>query len=409
MASVRLVKNIGLGDAATGVQTGTVAEPTAAGFNNELFVTGNWFASRSANGGASWSYVSPFSAFPSVAGGFCCDQVVLHERNKNLWLWILQYVQQGGTNAFRLAVSTSGKAAPPWTSWTFSPPSVDPGWATNAWFDYPDAAVTNNHLYVTFNVFNTAGNWLAAVVFKYPLAALAGKTNLPWEFFKVTDFGSLRLVRGATTDMFFASHRGVNPVRVYRWPDAPGSSISWFDVSPGGWRGNTPYSSKGPGGAEWLARVDPRITGAWTVGRQAGFLWSSNSISGRPQPFVKAVVVDTTTKAIVSQPDIWNPSVAWAIASACPNVNGAVGASMFYGGGTAHPTHVVGILAGGSWSFAASRASTNGPAGGTWGDYVSCQLHDPGGKEWVASGYTLQGGNDGQFIEPQYVHFAAGP
>jgi hypothetical protein len=48
------------------------------------------------------------------------------------------------------------------------------------------------------------------------------------------DPASLCLTRGATTDMFFASHDGTGntPLRVFRWPDAPGASITSFDVTP---------------------------------------------------------------------------------------------------------------------------------------------------------------------------------
>ena len=111
MASVRLDKNISLPDSATGIQTLTENEPTAASFLDTVFVTGNLFASHSSDGGANWTFIDPFTAFPAAAGGFCCDQMMLHERSRNLWLWVLQYrTDANGSNIFRLAVSTSGGA-----------------------------------------------------------------------------------------------------------------------------------------------------------------------------------------------------------------------------------------------------------------------------------------------------------
>jgi hypothetical protein len=208
---------------------------------------------------------------------------------------------------------------------------------------------------------------------------------------------------------FFASHDGRNPLRIFRWQDAPDATMSFFDVSASGWSGHEPYSSPGPGGIEWLARLDSRITGAWVVGNQAGFLWSANTGPNRPQPYVKAMIVDTTTRLLVSEPDIWNPNFAWAYPAACPNANGLIGISLFCGGGgESHPTHVVGYLDGNRWVLATSRSSTHGPIDGKWGDYLSCEVHGPDGLEWVASGYTLQNGTDRQFIEPQYVQFGAG-
>ena len=41
------------------------------------------------------SVVDPFTALPSAAGGFCCDQVVLYEPSRDIWIWILQYLRSG--------------------------------------------------------------------------------------------------------------------------------------------------------------------------------------------------------------------------------------------------------------------------------------------------------------------------
>ena len=112
MANVRIVKNIGLGDSATSTQTSTVDEPTAAASGQNIFVTGNWFASRSTNGGTSWSLVDPFTTLPSAAGGFCCDQIVLYEPTRDIWIWILQYIRKDNSNIFRVAVSRGNASVP---------------------------------------------------------------------------------------------------------------------------------------------------------------------------------------------------------------------------------------------------------------------------------------------------------
>jgi hypothetical protein len=153
MASVNLIKNVGLNDAATGVDTSTTNEPTAASFLDHVFVTGNNFASHSSDGGTTWRFVDPHREFPEIAGGFGGDQKVLHERTRNLWIWVFQYLADAnGSNFFRLAVSTSGSpASGNWTSWAFSPGMFDPAWATNVIFDRPDIATSNNNLFLTYN------------------------------------------------------------------------------------------------------------------------------------------------------------------------------------------------------------------------------------------------------------------
>jgi hypothetical protein len=399
-----------------GGQASIVNEPTTAAFFDEVFYTGNKFASHSTDGGSNWSLINPFNTLPApdpaVSGPFCCDQVTLHERNRNLWIWVLQYSRNASNNnIFRIAVSTSGKPGP-WTFWDISPGAIDPAFS-NLWFDFPHAATANNHLYVTYNMFDAAGVWQRAIAFKFPLDDLVAKSTLHWLYYWDSTRGSLRLVKGATSDMFFASHRGGSgDLRVWQWSDQPGvGAVSSFDVTPAAWRGgapggSNPYSSLLNDGTDWLAWIDARILGAWTTGNQAGFLWTANVSAGRPNPYIKAVIVDMTTQAIVAEPDIWDNNVAWAYAAACPNVDGWVGVSLFYGGGAILPTHVVGVLDGNAWTMAGTVAGTHGPSINKWGDYLSCEALDPDGVEWVASGYTLQGGNTRDFIVPQYVRFS---
>jgi hypothetical protein len=197
MASVRLIQNIGLGDAATSQRTSTVNEPTAATSGNNVFVTGNWFASKSTTGGANFALVDPFTALPSAAGGFCCDQIVLYDRSRDIWIWILQYIETGGSNIFRVAISR-GSSFGSWYWWDFSPKGLNPAW-TDMWFDYPDAALSANHLYITFNAFNAAGRWQRAFVFKLPLDPLKNASSLGYQWWSTTAHGSLRLTQGAAT------------------------------------------------------------------------------------------------------------------------------------------------------------------------------------------------------------------
>ena len=390
MASVRLIQNLQLDDVATSPLTSSICEPTTAASGNNIFVTGNWFASRSTNGGSNFAFVDPFSAFPSAAGGFCCDQIVLYDPSRDIWIWILQYWETGGNNIFRVAISR-GNSFGSWYYWDFSPRALNPAW-TDMWFDYPDAAISANHIYITFNAYDTAEprpRWQRAFVFKLPLDTLQNGSSLGYQWWSTTANGSLRLTQGAMTTMFFASHNGGTRLRVYSWPDGSGT-IGSFDVNVSAYSAG-PYSAPGPGGAEWLRRTDSRITGAWLTGSRAGFMWTAGAGAGRPFPYVKVAVVDTATRSLTGQPDIWNTSSAFAYPAACPNAQGVVGVSLFFGGGTRHPSHVVGFRDGDAWRLVVTRSSTHGPNGGAWGDYVWCTRHQPQTSEWVASGFTLQG------------------
>jgi hypothetical protein len=209
---VAIYRNVGLDDAATSMQTSTVDEPSVAAAGRQVFVTGNWFASRSGTSGNSWTHIDPFTALPSAAGGFCCDQLALYEPGHKIWVWLLQYIATGGGNIFRIAVARSSNG--PWAWWDFAPSGLDAQW-TNMWFDYPDAAFSTNHLYLTFNAFDSGDNWLRAFAFRMPLADLAARGSLGFQWWTTTSHGSLRLTQGATTDMYFASHNAGRTLRVF--------------------------------------------------------------------------------------------------------------------------------------------------------------------------------------------------
>jgi hypothetical protein len=201
--ALTLVQNLGLDDTATSQLTATVCEPTAAANDQQLFTTGNWFASSSVNGGANWTFVNPFTRFPASAGGFCCDQIVLYNAAHHIWIWLLQYVSTAnGDNIFRLAVCRDTQFGS-WYYWNFAPKNLNAAW-NKQMFDYPDMACTDANLFVTFNMF--LGNpWQRAVVFRFPLATLASGASLGYRWWATTNNGSIRLSRGAGATMYMVA------------------------------------------------------------------------------------------------------------------------------------------------------------------------------------------------------------
>ena len=215
--------------------------------------------------------------------------------------------------------------------------------------------------------------------------------------------GSIRLCRGPGAVMYMGSHNSVSQLRVFQWADTS-TTIALSNVNVRPWTAGA-YSAPGPGGVNWLGRLDPRITGAWVGNGTIGFMWSANRDTNHPLPYIRVVRIKETTKALVDEPDIWSRTSAWAYPAAAANSQGAVGISAFYGGGTRHPGHVVGVKSATGWDTQLSKTSTHGPPEQAWGDYLSCIAHHADGTQWVASGYTLQGGTSRKNVEPRYVRF----
>jgi hypothetical protein len=407
MTSIVLFKNIALSAGDTGAQTSSVGEPSVANNGREIFVSGNWYATKSLDAAASWSFIDLRNLLPPAAAEFCCDQVVLYDPSRNLLFWLLQYARDpSGTNVLRLAVKEGGTlGTDAWFWWDFSPAGTNASWA-GEWFDYPDLELSDNFLYITSNVY-AGDKWRRSIVLRLPLDALAARGQLSYEYFSTTLNGSLRCVRGATTTMYFASNSSSSrtQIRVFRWLESENRPMSG-EVNVAGWN-EGPYEATGPDGTNWLQRCDGRITGAWIANERIGVAWSVNTRGTRPYPYVRAVEIEEGTMQVVADRDIWNPNYAYAYPNGCPNDRGEIGITLFRGGNQINPGHVVGIWneATNRWELRATKGGTDGPADNKWGDYLTCRRYAPEGRAWIASGYTLQGGGARANIEPRVVVF----
>jgi hypothetical protein len=394
--------------AAAGLQTSTVGEPSLCAIGNEVLFSGNWYAAHSSNAGTAWSGLDPYSFFPPVAGGFCCDQTLIAVPHAGLVVWLLQYTANPNSNVLRVAFKSNNLSQKSgWKWWDLVPGAIDPAWASE-WFDYNHAAISDGFLYVGTNMFQN-NSFKRAVLFRIPISAFQPGAQLQLEHFATSSNFSLRCVQGAGPVMYFASHEGGTgrKLRVFSWPDNS-PTITSNVVSITAWSGLSPYGPVGPGTSNWIGRCDGRITGAWRAGGKLGFMWSANKQSTqRPFPFIRVVRIDEATKALVDEPDIWNSNHATAYPEACPNSSGDVAVTLFAGGGAVHPTHLVGVrtASAATWKFKAVKRSTHSPAQDKWGDYLTCRP-DPGSANgWIAAGYTLQGGGGIANIQPHLVRF----
>ncbi len=401
----RIVSTSMLDAAATGGQTATVNEPSVASSGKRILVAGNWFASRSTDGGASWTFVDPFSEFPASPGGFCCDQVLAYVGSRRLWVWLLQYQTSGAGNIFRLAVSSTG-APGTWTWWDTRPTDIDPAWS-GLWFDYPDLLAGPDHLWISFNLYGVADSvWERAVVVRFDLDDLDARGAVDRAAWSTQLTGALRFARGAGDTMWFAGHGDDNrTVHLFSWDD-DGSQVDEFvvDISP--WN-ERDYESPLADGVDWLARADGRNTGCWLSGDVVGIAWSAGADADHDHPFVRVAHLSLDTLDVVAEPDLWSGDRAWAYPAVGLNRRGDVAMSAFCGGGQVPVTHAVGWLTDdGVWDMASAAVSTHSPANEAWGDYVDVQP-DPRRKTYcMASGFTLQGSSSRSGIVPEVVTFA---
>lgn len=401
----RILKSIGLNQAATGAQTGTIAEPSMACSGKRMIVTGNWFCSRSTNAGKSWQFVDPYTTLPPAGAGFCCDQLVHYSKKWRLWIWLLQFSKNSNGNLIRIAVSSSGKPGT-WTWWDTKPADIDPSW-NSVWFDYPDLVESNKFLLLSFNLFTVSSDrWQRSVVMRFSMDQLKRRASLTRQGWSTDRFGSLRFARGAGSAVYFASlSYAAAQIEVFKWADNQ-SAVTQSTIDVTDWNDRN-YTSSCPDGGAWLNRLDDRITGGWQNDHSLGFAWSAAADSGHPHPFIRVVRIDIETLDLIDEPDLWSSDLAWAYPAISPNRRGDVGISAFCGGGSLFPTHAVGWLdpEDATWDVALGSSSNHSPRNGVWGDYVDIQP-DPSRKTyWYASGFVLQGGNSRNHIVPKVVLF----
>ena len=92
--NIGLALNSALTSPATQQTASNVDEPSTAINGDVVFYTGNWYAAVSTNGGKSFSYMNPATAFQASDppnSSFCCDQVVQYIKSIDTFVWLLQY------------------------------------------------------------------------------------------------------------------------------------------------------------------------------------------------------------------------------------------------------------------------------------------------------------------------------
>jgi len=405
-------KNVDLGAGAPSGYTSVVGEPSVGNNGAAVFQTGNWYAALSTDNGATFGFVNPFTIFPSVNGGFCCDQSVLYDRSRDLLFWLMLYLPDANTNTLRLAIAKGGSAlaSGSWYYYDLTPQMV--GLPAGRWFDYPQLTLSNNYLYVTANVFTTSGNsWTNTVIIRLPLDTLSAHTALTVDYYVTSDHFNFTATQGATTRIYWGSQSLTSwQIRLYQW-DEGSPTVSWTDVAILSYPLSTP-SCPGPDGRDWCGRSDDRILGAWVANGIIGFMWNASQGGGFPYPHVQVARINESTKAVINQPLIWNPNVAWMYPAVGVNARGHIAGPIFSGGGTSYPTLDVFIWDDLSpdpftsgWEAYYAVASTSGPTLNKWGDYLASRPHSPNTNTWIGTGYSLQGGGANSNARPRFVWF----
>jgi hypothetical protein len=377
----------------------TINEPSVANNNTLVFYTGNWYAARSNDGGATWTFVDAYQDMPDL----CCDQDVIFDHTRGIFVWYRQGLKgSDGENRMLISVSTD---LINWWQYNWKPSTnFSPGFP-NQWFDYPHLALSNNFLYITTNIFDQTDSYKQSILIRIPLDQLKNRDAVSFLYWSTT-LGTITPVQGATTTIYYATHESYSSLRIWRLQETS-TTVQFFSRSIPTW---TPMDEgtlcPGPDGTNFCGRADDRVMTGWVAAGKVGFFWNAGAGSGFPYPYINAATFSETDLQYLSRPYIWNENYAWLYPHASPNLRGHLALTAFFGGGNKHPSVVALIdddLNGDAppWESYTLTQGTAGPSSPKWGDYLRTRQYGGSSNGWIATGFTVQGGA----IEPRlYVY-----
>lgn len=404
---------------APGGSRSNVGEPSASKTvgGNTILQTGNWYAARSTDDGASWSYINPYTRFSALDAGFCCDQYTVYHLPTNMVVWLLQYSYSSTTmhGSFRLAVSVgNANTGNPSHSYSLNPTNM--GFASGTWFDFPHMAASGDFVFVAFNVFSAAGSYVGSMVARFNAAQMAAAQSVSFNYFR-SDSNTAANLRGSSfrltegyagpSTMWWASHNSTTSIRIYQWRDAD-SGFTARDRTIGTWySGRTDIN--GPDGRGWLGRIDNRINGAFYTGsgnNEIGFMWTSNQGGTFPHMFVRMVKFDSTTFDLTNERSIWFSTGAWAYPAADVSSSGQLAGAMCFGGGTFYPGTAAWMIDDLNCTGFDNIVFTDGnfgPDSSRFGDYVTAQYVN--GNKWMVTGIAQRDGSGNSNSRPRNAEF----
>jgi hypothetical protein len=366
-----------------------INEPAHSTNGKFVFFTGNWYAARSANGGATYSYIDPTADFAD----FCCDQDVIQDPARNLIIWFRQGLADSfGKNQIKLSVSTNGGVS--FATYTLAPTTIDAS-LTNQWLDYPHMATSNNFLYLTSNIYNSSDAATGKILIRIPLAQLAAAASINFVYWKEGPGATITPVQGATTTMYLGSAlSSAGTFKVYSQAESQNTLTNVTKTIPA----FTATSRNGkclvPNGRNPCGRSDTRVTAGWVAKGVIGFFWNVKEGGGFTYPYINAATFRESDKTVLGRPYLFNQSFAFHYGAAAPNSRGDIGiACLIAGGNQGYPKFVVGLDDDyvGAWTLLTAVSSTNwgfsGSGGEGAGDYLRVRAHNPASTIWTASGY----------------------
>jgi hypothetical protein len=407
----------------------TVNEPDTANSGRYIDQTSNWNIAYTTNGGASsptWLYQNPYS----LQSGFCCDQTMTYIPSRDRFVYEGLTLGSGSTEGITIAL-THPTAPTSWCVYHFNAASF--GGTAGDLLDYPKIAYANNNLYLTWNHYNSSGNWVDTGLARLPIDSLAACAGFGYNYLTRNDNFTFGLTYGTSSlDTFYwvsnwytSSAGSGTQERIYYWPENSGT-YSFVDrsVSAYNFSGGSCASQDGVV-TNWCTRLDPRFETAWIsraeYNAQANSAFAGDTTlgvsitagpgGGDPFPYVIYEYFKLNSLSYIQTSATFNNGFAFTYAGCAPDARGYVGCSMSWGGGTGSTHYYPGglILLQDNvnptqpWGYDFNLfGSGNATA---WGDYQIAQPFEPDVGPFITTEWAV---NSSGAVVPHVVIWGRG-
>ncbi len=237
----------------------SINEATSANSGRVVVETSNWniaYTLHANQAPVPWLNLNPY-AFSS---GFCCDQQVIYDPGRDVFLLLqLDYAGEGNaSNGLALSVA-SGLNPTSWCTYKFA--GAIGGGATDT-PDFAKIAVSNNNVFLTWNDYPPNAGFARSGLARMPLDSIANCAGFGYGFLtRTTEFTFALAQSPSTANQFYwvsnwfldGTTSGAN-LRIFWWPDNSGSYF-WVTRAINAYT----FGNVSCGTTNWCSRLDPRF------------------------------------------------------------------------------------------------------------------------------------------------------
>jgi Ca2+-binding RTX toxin-like protein len=431
-------------------------QPQIASLGDTIFASGSKYASISLNNGFTWQGINPGSVFKRDttswdSAGLSGSTRLVTDTNRGMVAWLAGYapvipVDGDGNpkvdeieNGFRLAIARSQAdlEAGNWTTFDFSIYNL--GEVKGEFLINPQMQLTHDNLYMSADVVilekvdtGYVQTYQKSIWWRTRLDPLkaGGDIDRGVQFYSTEPIGMAG--SNDSTVMYGASNVESGTTRIYVWNDGdqnPSPNGTNTDADP-----TSPYlektvrataadagitsftiKTKDANGNDVTKVIPNKVQTGWVSNGQVGFLWDSDALPAgpfnpsRPKPFIRGLVLDTTTFSIVSQPDIFSSTASYMFPAAAANGRGdyaAIAASYTGTGPVSNDffLHDSFTASGTDWDHykhatatGSTPADPTNPSSINAGHYYGIMADDNFPNTWIAGGYIDTGASVPKF------------